>query len=335
MPVRLDRLILCFAGSLLLCQTVGCGFRPASRSESPPPEAVRSEKVLGPVRLIVEVSAAEIRLSDEPTLTLTVRAESGVEVETPPFGESVGEFLIRDYREPLPSADGDIEITRQIYVLEPTHAGTLTIAPIALTFHDQRPQGDHKQHTIESEAIQVEVTTIVGDAAPTLSDLRPAAPPRELPSEGPPAVVWVTLLVILAAAAVFWWRRQRRQPEFTEQQLSPRQLAELEINQIVERRLAETDVKAFYAEVTGVVRRYIERSTGVKAPEQTTEEFLREILDRDLFSDIEQRQLRQFLESADLVKFAGHQPETTDIDRSIDRAREFTQREKVSEEAST
>ena len=148
-------------------------------------------------------------------------------------------------------------------------------------------------------------------------------------------MVWVTVLVIFAAAAAFWWRRQRRQPEFTEQQLSPRQLAELEINQIVERRLAETDVKAFYAEVTGVVRRYIERSTGVKAPEQTTEEFLREILDRDLFSDIEQRQLRQFLESADLVKFAGHQPETTDIDRSIDRAREFTQREKVPEEAST
>ena len=33
----------------------------------------------------------------------------------------------------------------------------------------------------------------------------------------------------------------------------------------------------YYMELTAVVRRYIERTTGVRAPEQTTEEFLHEV----------------------------------------------------------
>ena len=74
------------------------------------------------------------------------------------------------------------------------------------------------------------------------------------------------------------------------------------------------------------MRRYIERSTGVRAPEQTTEEFLREIVTNSAFTDEEQRRLQQFLESADLVKFAGHQPAQEDMDASIKGAREFTQR---------
>jgi len=41
--------------------------------------------------------------------------------------------------------------------------------------------------------------------------------------------------------------------------------------------LMETDVKVYFVELTAIVRRYIERTTGIRAPEQTTEEFLCEI----------------------------------------------------------
>jgi hypothetical protein len=307
---------------ILVAFAAGCRSEPAPTVASSDSTAVRSEKALGPVSLSVEVSPGSVRLSDEPVLTLTIRVEPGAEIKKPPFGESIGEFLIRDFHEPLPRADGDVEIFQQIYTLEPTHAGSLTIAPIAVTFRDT---DDGEDRVIESEALNVEVSTIVGDAAPSLAGLKPPAGPIELPSEGPPFRLWGPLLGLLLAVGGVVWYRQRRKSMIVPPPPTPRELAQRELDQIISQRLAETDVKVFYVELTGVVRRYIERSTGVKAPEQTTEEFLREILSKTLFEDAEQRRLQHFLESADLVKFAGHQPVEGDVDASIQKAREFTQ----------
>jgi len=289
---------------------------------------VRSDSVRGPVTLIVEISPDVVRLSDEPTLTVTIKSEPGVEIIKPPFGESVGEFLVRNFHEPLPTTDGKANVTRQVYTLEPTRAGTLTIAPIAVRFQDNRTDGDGEEHVVESEALQVEVHTIVGESAPSLADLKPSIGPIQLPSTSPPTWLWMaTGLVAAISAALIWWRRQRRRRTSKELLLTPQQLARLELDRIISRRLSETDVKEFYVELTGVVRVYIERSTGIRAPEQTTEEFLREIVTNSVFTDDEQRRLQQFLESADLVKFAGHRPAREDIDASIKRAREFTQRD--------
>lgn len=313
---------------LLLVFVIGCDMNDAPLDQHAGNDPVRSETIRGPVTLIVEVAPGVVRLSDEPTLTLTIKAESGIHITQPPFGESVGEFLIRDFHEPLPTSEAQLEVTRQVYTLEPTRSGTLTIAPIAVRFRDNRPGGDGEEHVVESEAVQVEVSTVVGEAAPSLSDLKPSVGPVELPSRGPPGSVWIFSGIGAGIIAILIWLvlRRRRQAS-QEPPLSPQQLACLELDRIISRRLAETDVKEFYVEVTGVVRRYIERSTGVRAPEQTTEEFLREIVSNSVFTDDEQRRLQQFLESADLVKFAGYRPAGEDMKTSIERAREFTQRD--------
>jgi hypothetical protein len=82
-------------------------------------------------------------------------------------------------------------------------------------------------------------------------------------------------------------------------------------------------VKRFYVELTAVVRRYIERTTGLHAPEQTTEEFLREAGAGDVIARDERQRLKDFLEAADLVKFAAHQPLSQDIEEAFRRARTF------------
>jgi hypothetical protein len=76
-------------------------------------------------------------------------------------------------------------------------------------------------------------------------------------------------------------------------------------------------------ELTGLVRRYIERTQGIRAPEQTTQEFLAEIARRPDFPREEARRLRDFLESADLVKFAAYEPREEDTEESLHRARLF------------
>jgi hypothetical protein len=303
-------------------RTVGDADGKGQEEEAQP---ARSQKECDLGRVTVEVEPAKARLSDEPTLTLTIDYAQGVTVRKPPFGESLGDFVIRDFREPLPKIEGDREILRQVYTLEPTRSGELAIWPISVTLTDTRPGGDGKERTLETEGLSVEIASVIDAEVPSLAELRPAAGPVELPESATARSWWLLILPILlfgAGALVWYWRKRRRQREEAPS-LSPRELAYLELERLLEQGLTEQDVKLFYVELTAVVRRYIERTTGILAPEQTTEEFLQEISRRETFPPDERSRLQGFLESADLVKFAAHEPRKEDVEESFQRAKAF------------
>lgn len=316
------RFILAFFWSLALFGCTPSEEDGAAESDS---QVARTEIERGPVRVTVEVEPHPARLSDEPKMTLTIDYEQGVTVDKPPFGEAVGDSLIiRDYREPLPEAKKGREIIRQIYKLEPARTGQLQIDPVVVTFTDERSEGDGREHTIETEALTIEVTSMIADEAPSLDDLEGMEGPVELPEPRSVAfwLIGVSVFFVTAAALTIWLalRRKTLQPERV---LSPQELAYLELQRILEAELSDRDVKAFYVELTGIVRRYIERTTGIHAPEQTTEEFLREVSSGEVFSRDDHERLASFLEAADLVKFAAHEPTAHDVEESFRRAKIF------------
>ncbi|MEW6746408.1 MAG: BatD family protein [Planctomycetota bacterium] len=278
----------------------------------------------GPVKLTVTLDPPSPRLSDEPTLTITIDAKKGVKVLKPPFGEAVGDFSIVDYQEPLPEVREDREVTRLIYKLEPLRTGEVTIAPVPVEFEDHTEGGDSERHTIESEAVTVKVTSMVEGEAPRLDQLAPRAGPLPLPAER--RIPWqIVVAAILAAGVVAsWiWRRRRRQAP-SGRALSPAELAYLELQRLLQDDpLGRGELQTFYVELTLIVRRFIERTTGIRAPEQTTEEFLRAMQAHAGFEPEERSRLRSFLESADLVKFAAFRPTADEIEASFQRAKEF------------
>lgn len=311
---------------LLFCVSlIGC----YSGSSSPetrvaPEDSLHTETERGPVNVRVEVVPKEPQLSDEPQLTLTITAADGVEVKSPPFGESLGEFLIRDFYEPIPSISDGRQIIQQIYTLEPMHAGTITIDPIVITFVDKRPEGDDQAHTVETESLRIPVTTIIESEAPSLADLRPAAPPVELAEESNALMFFVIgVVVIFSLLLLVQLFRRRRLSSTATPVVPPEILARQELDALISSGISRTDVKEFFAQLTGIVRRYIERSTGVRAPEQTTEEFLHQVRDQKVFPEEINASLGVFLESADLVKFAGFQPDSDAITESTQKAKQF------------
>lgn len=300
--------------------------KPAAKSAAQPaPGVARTQIDRGLIKVTVEVQPSPARLSDEPTLTLTIDSARGVVVDKPPFGEAIGGFVIRDFREPLPETQGDREIRRQIYTLEPVQTGTQHLDPITVTFTDRRPQGDGKRHTVQTESLAVEVTSMLEAEVPSLDQLKPLAGPLELPSSPSRWLAWLGggLLALVLAAGVGWWLVRRRRRLVPEKPLTPHELAYLELEALVQENLSGTDVKLFYVRLTGIVRRFIERTTGVHAPEQTTEEFLRVIGCGQLFPEVERARLKAFLESADLVKFAAQEPTAADIEQTFRRAQAF------------
>ena len=314
---------------LALLLASGCTTSPtepgSEASDAAIPKRAVSVKELGPVKVTAEVDPPTARLSDEPKLTVTIDYAKGVTVEKPPFGESIGDFAVLDFEEPLPKIGEDREVIKQVYTLEPNKTGDLFIWPIAVQFTDTRPDGDGKTHIVETEGLTVQIAKVSGEDAPSLDELGKAAAPVVVTTPISPWVWWsvaglfVLLGIGLSLVLVLLTRKQAEE----EIPLTPEQLAFLELQRLVQENLAEVDVKLFYVELTGIVRRYIERTTGVRAPEQTTEEFLREISTHGTFDTLESRRLKNFLESADLVKFAGYNPRKEDIEEAFHRAKIF------------
>jgi hypothetical protein len=306
----------------------GCTSKSAPSDGAFNPERLKratSTVERGPVRVTAEVRPPVALLSDEPTLTLSIESDEGVKVQKPDFGSTLagGALAIRNCREPLPKIHNKRQTIELIFTLEPTRAGRSKIDPIRIAFTDSRPKGDGREHELETEPLVIEINSAQGQRTPSLADLRPAAGPFDLAGGG--IGRWLFLAAVAAAAILGWWLRHRRHRETAVAAtiVSHEELANRELDRLLESGLAERDIKAFYVELTGIVRRYIEYATGIRAPEQTTEEFLREISRANSFGRDACLKLRDFLESADLVKFAAFRPGSDDAAESIRRARLF------------
>ncbi|MCQ2388758.1 MAG: hypothetical protein MJ138_03505 [Kiritimatiellae bacterium] len=134
-------------------------------------------------------------------------------------------------------------------------------------------------------------------------------------------------LALLAGAAV--WATRKIREAVRVHKMSPLQRAYYELDKLLKKGLPGRGFyKDFYVELTMVVRRYVERKYGVKAPNMTTEEFLRAT--GDGASALGNREaLRKFLESADLVKFAGVEATPEMADGATDSARGYLKADAV------
>ncbi len=326
------------AAILLACGWIACGCQGSADNSSPrstnSPSAtnsgetptLRRESEQGPAHLTLEVTPARPQLADDITLRLTLRVDAGVEVFPPEFADRLGDFRIREVRALTPRYAGRHDTYTYELTLEPTRKGPCRLLPIALAFQDPRHAAADQRNVVESTEVRIDVESPLAEEARTLDRVGltgPVASRRRLPVA--PIVVVALVAVLLAGIAWRWWRR--RGPKAVERTLSPRDVALRELRQLAEERLAERDVKLFFVRLTAIVRMFIERTTAVLAAEQTTEEFLRAISDGGVFAVDDQLRLKDFLESADLIKFAAQQPRPEDVEAAFQRARQFvTQR---------
>lgn len=135
--------------------------------------------------------------------------------------------------------------------------------------------------------------------------LRAVKPPLEIPG-GWAWLAWALaalLLAALIAGLVLWLRRARQTPPTPPRPPHVRARLRLEAALAL---LAEP--KPFVIEVSDTLRGYLEERFNFRAPERTTEEFLRELQATPLLDDAQKRSLADFLQRCDLVKFARYEP---------------------------
>lgn len=100
---------------------------------------------------------------------------------------------------------------------------------------------------------------------------------------------------------------------------------------VAENLISKGQIKPFYYRISDIVRGYIERRFEVSAREMTTEEFLLAAAGDGRFGPAITTELKRFLGSCDLVKYARYQPDVSEGDRLVTAAGEFVEQTRPSQ----
>ncbi len=117
------------------------------------------------------------------------------------------------------------------------------------------------------------------------------------------APLCVLVAAIVIALCVVLYKRLRRPATVSAREQAMRQLAEARA--LLEEESPEAN-KAFAVSVSQALRGYLERAVGLRAPEQTTEEFLQAAQSSQKIESEALKSLEAFLKLCDLAKFARH-----------------------------
>jgi hypothetical protein len=137
------------------------------------------------------------------------------------------------------------------------------------------------------------------------NDIRPIKPPVHITDWE--RIAWwsggiALALVIAAVALLVWWKnRPRPQPVV----VPPHMRAREKLNAAL---ALLHDPRAFGIRLSDAIRVYLEERFRLRAPERTTEEFLRDVQSTPHLSSEQKQTLASFLEQCDLVKFARFEP---------------------------
>ncbi len=313
---------------------VGCEVGETSAAETPA-FAVDRPFERGPLTVHVRLDKDTITIAEHLRLVVVTALQEGYTLDEPQLGQQLGGWSIGDYTSaPASLDDQGRHVTTREYELHPFLSGSYEIPPLTFSVRAPAAGGDGASpasFTLTTERIPVEVTSLLDDQRRELT-VGPIKSVVALPSS-PRTWLWIAAagaVLALGALGVLYVRRRQRPAEAL--RYTAHELASAKLERLVKRKLVERgEVKAFYREVSQILRQYIEDRFALHAPERTTEEFLREARRSAVFTTAQADTLGDFLAHCDQVKFAELTPTTAEVQRTFDTARTFIERTKAEE----
>jgi hypothetical protein len=260
------------------------------------------------------LSTNTIHVGDRVTLTLTVDHADDERLVMPSLNREPFIVVWDTQTKPSEATDGRKTTTAQI-AFSSFIIGEHRIATNALILLGP----ESRETSLPFPELTINVTSILTNPPPSLADIKP---PVDLPGFRWLRIVWMILaiaaLAIIAALLIRYFMRRQKAPP-TIKVIPPHEIALTALNALRHRGFIERgEAEPFYVELSAIIRIYLEDRFNLRAPEQTTEEFIRTSSQSNVLS-LEHRQLTQdFLEQSDLVKFARFEPSSEDMIRAWD-----------------
>lgn len=326
--------VFCLLLAGLVC-LFGCDPKTTDTPVESVSYAIEKPYYKGPLRVKVRLSDERVTLSGLLTLELSAEIKSDYQVQFPALPEVLTQFRIhhRDDRPETVSEDG-MMIKSYQYRLEPLELGPSEIP--ALTFHFERKETPEENSaaagTLTTEPVWIEVITSL-PADPNAFAIADIDEVVEMKANY--FWLWTALGVAFLLGIGIWIGVLIRPPKTTEIRRvykSAHAIAFERLKAIAAENLVEQGrIKEFYEKLSTCLRHYIENRFQLRAPEQTTEEFLEQLKTSDALRLEHKQQLQKFLEHCDLVKFARYEPNPEQINESLTMAEEFVEKTKSEE----
>lgn len=266
------------------------------------------------------VDSTRFLVGDWITVRVDLRHPAGIAVEAA-MPDTLGRFIVIERRAPETRPSGSTAVV----VVAAYDSGSFTLPPLEFL---ARVPGDTAARRLATGPLTLEISTVLVD---TGADIRDIVPPLGIPLGLAEVLILLAALLAVAAAVVAVVRYRKRRPAAPVPAAPvPERPAHVialeELARLRDQRLWQQGfVKAYYSELTGVLRRYFENRYAIQALEQTTGEIMA-ALDRHPSSAPVRADIEGLLRLADLVKFARLEPGMADHEGGLRTAYEVVER---------
>ena len=275
------------------------------------------------VQVTASVDSTKILIGGRSHYFITVYAPKGTKISFPEFNkkEIVPDVEVLSARSDTADANGKIRI-RRIYTITAWDAKRYTLpAQNVIIGGETKMTGN-----VALDVQAVPVDTVKSTPMPP-DDI------QKVPfswMEWVPVILIIVLALILVCIVFYLYKTlYRKKHGWTPKKtrvLSFYEQAKHDLSDIAANKMSYKEQKAYYTDVTNVLRKYISQRFNINALEITSHEILESIND---ICDVSE--LRVVFNTADLVKFAKYSTDANDMDYYLDSITRFIDSTKVEE----
>lgn len=268
------------------------------------------------------VDSTWMLIGDQMRLRLDVAAEKNVVLMPIDLSvvaaDSTFEVLNESKWDTLGTSGDRIRLQKQLlFIAWDSGLHRLPAIPVAFKIGDDTDTFFTREIPIQVDLPKVDTT---------LADIKPIIEePLKLQDFLWHIVGFVALVLVIVLVLYLRKRKLNPPPPLPVQvvRLLPHELALRQLEELAQQQLWQNgDVKGYHSALTHIVREYLEGRYGIQALEQTTDEILVQLRQRDFDLALSQK-LGDVLQTADLVKFAKAQPTAEFHEQAMQVARAF------------
>jgi hypothetical protein len=259
------------------------------------------------VSVLASVDSSNYIVGDYINYTLEVRSEKGIEIINPFFRDSLKHVEIIKEIHPQVNEEENIKSSKFGYTISYYDSAVITIPPIAIRY---KTRGSTQEQVTFSNPVTFTVHTLKVDQQAEIKDVKE---PLTIPLDWKFILLIAIIVLVVLAVAYYLYRRYKKkkaeQPVIKKIVRIPAHVKALTALDNLEREQLwqKGRVKEYHSRITGIIRGYFEERFKLPALELTTSEQMHK-LNRVPSAKSILNVTYEFLNNADLVKFAKFQP---------------------------
>lgn len=250
---------------------------------------------------------SEYQVGDYINYTIEISHNYDLRVLKPALGELAKDIDVIKTNDPIVEETQGVKKIIYRFIVSKYDSADVTIPPIPILYQMGK---DTTSLTVETNSVQFLVRTLPVNTQLEIKDVKP---PIVIPMELLTILLILLAILLLILLALYLYRRnQKKKRKRVERKrvyvIPPHVKALTELHALEDKKLWQQGfIKEYHSGITEIIRRYFEDRFKILALESSTTEIMDQ-LTRVVLPENIYRTVSDFLNNADLVKFAKYKP---------------------------